>query len=117
MRGDDGRIEAGYGFAEVTEPAGECKPGLTLSKMETVGGKKMKKHPEIAIEHELDVVEIFPGQTLTLWLHKVGTNKPRKAIQAEVRITKRGAIEIFVARERVKIQEFKVWKPLEENNG
>jgi hypothetical protein len=59
---------------------------------------------------DIDDIDIYPKETLTVWMNKRERNKERDAIQVELRIHEDGTPEIFC--DQLKGRSFKNWKPL-----
>ena len=57
-------------------------------------------------------VNIYPGETMTVWLNRNGRHREREAVQVELRVREDGMPEIFC--DRLRGKSFKGWKPMEE---
>jgi hypothetical protein len=78
------------------------------------GGGKM--NPRKSIDLEFDHINVYPGETLTVWLNRTGRNDDiRDACQIEVRVDSLGRAELFISDKThtPKIhQDFSEWEPL-----
>ena len=61
---------------------------------------------------KFDGINVYPGETLTVWLNKGRRNEERDAVQVELRITEQGKPEIFC--NSLKGQSFEGWGPLKD---
>ena len=74
--------------------------------------KMIFKHPSITINKEIDNINIYPGETITLWLNMDGKLHPIKHVfQMEIRIKDNGEPEIFVHLNQLQkqIKDFDEW--------
>ena len=59
---------------------------------------------------EIDDLNVYPMQCLTVWLNRNPRHMERDAAQMEIRITESGTFEIFADPKRVKVRPWTEWK-------
>jgi hypothetical protein len=80
-------------------------------------------NPKIMLEHEIDEIQIFPGEMLTVWLHSYGRHEEkREAVQIELRVHpgQYGKREIFISDKIGTVtihQDFADWEPMLTSGG
>jgi hypothetical protein len=70
----------------------------------------MNKKPYKFERIDFEDLNIYPGETLTVWMNMARRNEERTAIQVELRIQEDGTPEIFC--DKLNGKSFKNWEPL-----
>ncbi len=68
----------------------------------------MGEYPKIKIDHAVEYVRVFEGETLTVYLSSVDH---RNSLQVELRVTGHGQPEIFA--DGIDLKRFSEWQSLE----
>ena len=74
----------------------------------------MKRTPYIFRTIELDDINIYPGETFTVWMNKSGRCQERESVQVELRVTNDGTPELFFDGNAANKKPWSSWTVLKE---